>query len=204
MLKQRKIIGIVGGLGPFAHLDFERKLLEAAQRLVGAARDQEYPEWILSSAPQTPDRTLAREDKAQDPVPALLRSIRRLERGSADAPGADFVVIPCNAAHQFLPRLRQATALPILDMIEEAALRVSDGAGRVVGVLGTTGTLEARLYHRALDARGMTAVTLLDIDDGARKQRDWVMGAIYGAWRDGAHTDRGIKSVEHAMNIRNY
>jgi len=55
-MRQERLIGIVGGLGPFAHIDFERKLLAAASEVIGARRDQDFPQWVLSSIPRTPDR----------------------------------------------------------------------------------------------------------------------------------------------------
>ena len=45
-------IGIIGGLGPYAHIEFETLLLSAAETaLGGAALDQDYPSWVLSSMP---------------------------------------------------------------------------------------------------------------------------------------------------------
>ena len=76
---QIEIIGIAGGMGPFAHLDFERKLLESARELMGASRDQDYPEWVVSSVPATPDRTLAFIGEGEDPLPYLERSLLRLQ-----------------------------------------------------------------------------------------------------------------------------
>ena len=81
---QEKIIGIVGGLGPYAHIDFERKLLESAQTLIGISSEQNYPEWVLSCIPCTPDRTEAILGNAPDPSPWLLRSLDVLERAGAD------------------------------------------------------------------------------------------------------------------------
>ena len=182
-----RVIGIVGGLGPYAHLDLERKLLQAARDLAGAAADQDYPEWILSSVPQTPDRTKAiLETSAADPFPWLQRSLRRLEPGfdrqGHEVPGADFVVIACNTAHHYLHRLQETTTLPIWDMIECCAEHI---AGRLepnsrIGILATTGTLVSGLYHRPLLDRKLQPVSLLDAADGERLQQEWVMEPIYG------------------------
>ena len=46
-MQQRRLIGIVGGLGPFAHLDFKRKLLEAASELVETDSGPEPPGHLL-------------------------------------------------------------------------------------------------------------------------------------------------------------
>lgn len=189
-MRQRRLIGIVGGLGPFAHIDFERKLLAAASELVGARRDQDFPQWVLSSIPQTPDRTEAFFGEAEDPTPSLSRSLERL-RGA----GADFAVVACNTAHLFLARLRDESPLPIISLIEttaDEAARIAPGGS--VGLLATSGTLRSRLYHDPLEARGLRAVSPLGFDDGEELQLRCVMEPIYGPWTDGRHQGGGIKT----------
>lgn len=194
-MRQRHIIGIAGGLGPFAHIDFERKLLDAARELLDACADQDFPEWIVSSVPQTPDRTQAIAGAAADPLPYLIRSLRRLERGDGESPGAGFAVIPCNSAHQFLPQVRERVTIPIIDMLEETANAIAERwPGARAGLLATTGTVTSGLYARALAALGIEAVTPLQLPDGESIQRDHIMGAIYGPWNGQAHTGGGIKS----------
>lgn len=181
-----KTLGILGGLGPYAHVDLEKKLLAAARELAGAAKDQDYPEWILSSMPQTPDRTAGIERRGPSPLPFLLRGLRRLE-------GADLVLVACNTAHHFLDEMRQATEMEIVDMIGECAAAVRQlldagprtagprTAGPRVGILATTGTLHSGLYHRALASRGLLPVSPLDTEgDGGEKLQRLVMAAIYG------------------------
>ena len=81
----RRVIGIAGGMGPHAHLEFERRLLAAIER---PSSDQDYPEWVVSSVPDTPDRTVALLEGGPSPIPSLLRSFERLA-----ASGADFAVM---------------------------------------------------------------------------------------------------------------
>ena len=189
-MRQQRLIGIVGGLGPFAHLDFERKLLEAARELTGATADQDFPEWVLSSIPQTPDRTEAFLGHAEDPSPVLLRSLERVRRA-----GADFAVVACNTAHLFLERLRDKSPLPIVSLIEttaDKAARIAPGGS--VGLLATSGTLRSRLYHEPLDARGLRPVGPFDLEGGEELQLRCVMEPIYGPWVDGRHQGGGIKT----------
>lgn len=187
---QERLIGIVGGLGPFAHLDFERKLLDAASRLVGARRDQDFPQWVLSSIPQTPDRTEAFFGEAEDPTPSLTRSLERL-RGA----DADFAVVACNTAHLFLERLRDESPLPIVSLIETTADEAARLApGGAIGLLATSGTLRSRLYHEPLEDRGLRAVSPFDLESGEMLQRRKVMEPIYGPWVDGRHEGGGIKT----------
>jgi len=187
---QAKIIGIVGGLGPHAHIDFEQKLLVCANELVGAKADQEYPEWIVSSVPSTPDRTQAIFGHAPDPTPALLKSARLLENA-----GAGILCVPCNSAHYFLPAVRESVGVPILDMIALTAAHIAarDRVARV-GLLTTTGTLQSRLYHKALNEAGIDSVSPLDLPEGDRRQLEWVMEPIYGPAKNGRHQGGGIKA----------
>lgn len=187
---QRQLIGIVGGLGPFAHLDFERKLLEAASELIAVRRDQDFPEWVLSSIPQTPDRTEAFLGHAEDPTPVLLRSLERVQRA-----GADFAVVACNTAHLFLARLREESPLAIISLIEvtaDEAARIAPGGS--VGLLATSGTLRSRLYHEPLEARGLRPASPFDLEGGDALQLRAVMEPIYGPWVDGRHRGGGIKT----------
>ena len=189
-MRQERLIGIVGGLGPFAHIDFERKLLDAASELIGARRDQDFPQWVLSSIPQTPDRTEAYFGEADDPTPVLLRSLERLRRA-----GANFAVVACNTAHLFLERLQEESPLPIVSLIEvtaDEAARVAPGGS--VGLLATSGTLRSRLYHDPLAARGLRPVSPFDLEDGEELQLRSVMEPIYGPWVDGLHQGGGIKT----------
>ncbi len=189
-MRQQRLIGIVGGLGPFAHIDFERKLLDAASELIGARRDQDFPQWVLSSIPQTPDRTEAFFGEAEDPTPVLLRSLERVQGA-----GADFAVVACNTAHLFLERVREQSPVPLISLIEvtaDEAARISPGGS--VGLLATTGTLRSRLYHDPLEARALRPASPLDLEDGDELQLRCVMEPIYGPFLDGRHQGGGIKA----------
>jgi aspartate racemase len=198
----KRVIGIVGGLGPYAHLELERLILEATTRRMGRMlNDQDFPEWIVSSVPVTPDRTGALLGTVPSPLPWLERSLRRLA-GCAEMPMADFAVIACATAHAYLEELRSRVALPILDMIaesmDEASRRLSPGAK--VGVLATTGTLRCGLYASAAWNGGGTLVpvSLLDLNrsgvDAEQLQEELVMRPIYGQLIDGRRAGGGLKS----------
>lgn len=167
-----RIVGILGGMGPLATADLYRKIILATP----AARDQDHLHVVIDADPSVPDRTAALRGEAPDPTPWLLRGARRLE-----AVGVAFIVVPCNTAHAFLPAVRPHVAIPILDMIAETAARVHADfpAARRVGVLATRGTVESGLYHRALAAEGLEAIT----PDAAAQDR--LVGAAIAAVKAG-------------------
>lgn len=143
-----RIVGILGGMGPLATVDLYHKIILATP----ARRDQDHLHVVIEADPTVPDRSSFLRGNGPDPLPALTRGARRLA-----AAGADFIAIPCNTAHAFLPALRARTTVPILDMVAETAerVRVAYPAVRHVGILATEGTIGSGLYHAALRERGL-------------------------------------------------
>lgn len=189
-IKWQRVIGIVGGLGPHAHLELERLILaETENRLGRAARDQDYPEWVVVSIPGTPDRTLAMMGQAPDPVPSLTRAVKKLDET------ADFAMVACNSAHAFLEEVRLRTQMPILDMVALTAERAAQ-YGESIGLLATTGTVDNRLYPEAASRAGVWVefIAPSDLLGGADLQRELVTEPVYGPVTMGGIDLGGIKS----------
>lgn len=143
----KKSIGILGGMGPMATVDLFKKVVANTK----ADSDNAHIRIYIDNNAQIPDRTAAILAGGADPIPAMAESAGKLE-----ACGADCIIIPCNTAHYFVPRLREKTKLPILSMIEETAKDCARSLpGKVAGLLGTTGTLQTGLYNRALEGEGV-------------------------------------------------
>lgn len=137
------MLGILGGMGPLATVDFMGKLIANTP----AGRDQDHLQTITCSATQIPDRTEAIIGQGMDPLPAMLTALRRLQ-----VAGASCVAIPCNTAHYWYDTLRSWSHVPILhivDAVVEDLRRRSIDGGRI-GLLATTGTIRAGVYQRRL------------------------------------------------------
>jgi aspartate racemase len=163
---RRQTVGILGGMGPHATVDFYGKVVEET----AAATDQEHLKIVIWADPTVPDRTRAVLHGGHSPLPWLVRGAARLE-----ALGADLVAMPCNTAHVFLPQLREVAGIPLLDMVEESALAARNlvpDRGRV-GLLATNATVHSGLYHQRLTSAGITVETP---DNGVQ---DRVMRAIH-------------------------
>lgn len=148
---RRLTVGVLGGLGPAATLDFLAKVLAATP----AGSDQDHLHLIIDDDPTVPDRNDAVAGRGPSPAPQLGAMAKRLEGA-----GADFLVMVCNAAHAFQDAIEDSVAIPFVSIVEEAVeatlARVS-GARRV-GVLAAEGALDAGLYQRAFAARGVEAL----------------------------------------------
>lgn len=144
-------LGVLGGMGPLASAQFMVRLT----LLTPTGRDQDHIPALLWSDPRVPDRIAGWRRNGADPLPWLLRGIRGLE-----AAGCDAIAIPCNTAHGWYDRMQEVTRLPILHIVDAAAAdlaRAGIAAGRV-GVLGTEGTLEMRLYQGRLEHLGYSVL----------------------------------------------
>ncbi len=141
-------VGILGGMGPLATVDFYRKVV----RDTPASTDQEHFPVVIWADPSVPDRTQGLIGGGPDPTPWLIYGAQRLE-----AMGADLIATPCNTAHAFLPRVRESVSIPILDMIVATVNHIChlSPAVAAVGVLASEGTVQARLYHRQLEEAGL-------------------------------------------------
>ena len=153
----RRAAGVLGGMGPAATIDFMSKVLVHSQRAGGpGAREQDGVRLIVDSNPAVPDRNAAVAGTGPSPAPVLAG----MAQGLASA-GAEFLVMPCNAAHAFADAVRNATSLPFVSIIEETAAALAcdfPGVDRV-GVLAVEGCADARLYERALEPAGIDALS---------------------------------------------
>lgn len=151
-----KTIGIMGGMGPMATVDLMKKIILATP----AKTDQEHIPIVVDNAPQIPDRTKAILGQGESPVPAMVKSARRLETA-----GADFIIIACNTAHYFLPEVAPQIKIPVLSIVETAANEIRKRGYNKVGLLATSGTIRTGLYQKALNAKGIKCLA-----PGAEKQ----------------------------------
>ena len=147
MSDAKKTIGILGGMGPLATAD----LFEKITLLTEAETDRDHIRVYIDSNARIPDRTAAILAHGEDPVPEMASALRNLEKC-----GADCIIMPCNTAHYFLPRLQEMTPIPFLSILTAAAEACKARfPGKTVGILGTTGTLTANLYQTALAEAGV-------------------------------------------------
>ncbi|MFM0736246.1 amino acid racemase [Paraburkholderia xenovorans] len=147
---EEMVIGVLGGMGPQAGIDFLSKLVAATPFTC----EQDHLHVLLDSNPKVPDRNRAiaaaysrplRAD--ENPGNALAAMAQRLE-----VAGADLLVMACNTAHAFQADIRAATRVPFVSIVDEACdavVRETPGVKRV-GILATQGCISAELYQQAL------------------------------------------------------
>lgn len=161
-------VGVVGGVGPAATVDFLKKIVLATD----AERDQDHIKLVVEQNPQIPDRTESLVNEGPDPTLALYATCKKLERA-----GAQIITIPCNTAHAYVDRIQRHLDVPIMNILTEAARYVATLRPEIrkVAILATNGTIASQLYQTALRAQGLDPIIPLPSD------QDRIMDAIYGS-----------------------
>ena len=172
-----KVVGVIGGLGPEAMIDFYNKLLVKT----GAATDQDHLHVILNSNPKVPDRQMSLAGTGPSSSPLLVETAQVLEGA-----GADFLVMTCNTAHAYEADIRAATGIPFISILDVsvAAAQQRVAGLRVVGILAASGCVGASLYQDRFAVAGVGSVVPSAVEQGQ------LMGLIYR-----------IKAGDHSAEI---
>ena len=145
MSDHQLILGVLGGMGPAATLEF----LTRVQAYTPAEKDQDHIRVIADINPKAPDRNVAGSDTG-----TVLAEMA----GALQGAGAQVLAMPCNTAHAHATVIQRASGLPLIDMIDLGADAARRSGAMRAGVLGTKGAL--KLYREYLAARAMGLVTL--------------------------------------------
>jgi aspartate racemase len=143
-MRMKAMIGILGGMGPLATVDFLGKLVERTR----ATSDQEHVPVVVYSVPQIPDRNASILRGGESPLPAMQAGMRTLERAGARA-----IAIACNTAHYWYDDLARECSVPLLHIADCACAQLGSDVANV-GLLATKGTLAAGFYQQRLASRG--------------------------------------------------
>src|SRR5579864_6564744 len=149
-MRREKTVGVIGGMGPEATVEFMRRLLVA----VSAADDADHLHVIADNNPKIPSRIKALiEGEGEDPTPVLLDMARKLETA-----GADFLAMPCNTAHFYWPAIAKAVRIPVLDVVTLTATRLSNlsPTPKRIGILASPAVRLVGFFEKRLVSAGFS------------------------------------------------
>ena len=154
------MIGILGGMGTQAGLDFCNKLAMINRGKI----DQEYPLFMLynkSDIPGRPESISIHAKSSSDKFGKTIdkkkynKVLKSLIAGcqSLQKSGCKFIVIPCNTAHYWYDDLKKKVKIPIINMPKEVFLCTKKNCTKnsKIGLLATEGTLKTGVYNKFFD-----------------------------------------------------
>jgi len=154
------MIGILGGMGTQAGLDFCNKLAILNRGKI----DQEYPLFLLynkSNIPGRPEsigvqaknlsnKQINKQSKKKylSVLKSLLKGCKLLQKNKCK-----FIVIPCNTAHYWYDDLKKKINIPIINMPKEVYKQTKKTCVKnsKIGLLATEGTLKTGVYNKIFD-----------------------------------------------------
>ncbi len=151
IMKSKKIIGILGGMGPSASGYLYNLMNSLAVKEYGVKKNDEFPETILYSVP-VPDFISSTRNKSK----ALAMLKRRVK--SLDTLPIGVFGIACNTAHILLPELQKQSKTRFISMIDAVVGEVSKKGFKTVGILATSSTMQANLYQKSLKIKGVDVI----------------------------------------------
>ena len=154
------MIGILGGMGTQAGLDFCNKLAILYRGKI----DQDYPLFLLYNKSNIPGRpesigihtgklsNKTNNNKSKKKYELVLKSLvngcKLLKKSKCK-----FIVIPCNTAHYWYDDLKNKIKLPIINMPKEVFTYAKKKCKKnsSIGLLATEGTLKTGVYNKFFD-----------------------------------------------------
>lgn len=184
-------IGVLGGLGPQATMDFEQRVHRIAQRLLPQAGNGGYPPLLVYYHRHPPVVTA----DGRKPVVPLQLDPRLENAARLLGSTADFLVIISNGMHMLQPAIEQVAGRKVVSMIDATVAEIKRRGLRRVGVLGL---FEPRVYYAPLAQIGVAYETI----DGELQER--LDQAIFAVMEGRARETRDVgREVIAALRERN-
>lgn len=139
---EKKVIGVIGGIGPEASANLYIKMIHYMQKKYNAVQDADYPPMIIYNVPM----------KGFDETGIVDGELVKLQLINAanklQAAGAEVVMIACNTVHHFQDDIISAINIPFLSIIEETSKRAQTANYKNVGILCSQSTNDLKLYNQ--------------------------------------------------------
>ncbi len=133
-----KKIGLIGGLGPEATIDYYKEIIRAFSF---GNEDLNYPEIIVYSVNMSEFIGLMKQKEYNKAALLLLEKLNALKRA-----GADFAAITANTPHLLFNELEKSSPLPLISIVEATCVEAVKRKLKRPGLFGTEFTMNASFY----------------------------------------------------------
>ncbi|NJK87045.1 MAG: amino acid racemase [Bacteroidales bacterium] len=145
-----KKIGIVGGLGPVATMDYYKEIIGIFNE---RGSDLNYPEIIIYSVNMEKFLNLMKEKKYTEVVDLFARYINCLKNA-----GAEFAAITANTPHLLFNEIKEISALPLISIVEAVAEEAKKLNLKKTGLIGTRFTMDSTFYKDVFVTKNLQVI----------------------------------------------
>jgi aspartate racemase len=145
-----KKIGIIGGMGPEATIEYYSEIINAFKNEAG---DLNYPEIIIYSVNLSEFIALMKEKKYAEVVASLSGKIEGLKQC-----GAEFAALSANTPHLVFDQLKEQSGIPMISIVETTCYECMTKGYRRPGLIGTRFTMEASFYQDVFKKHGLDVI----------------------------------------------
>lgn len=151
-----KKIGLIGGLGPEATVDYYKEIIKAFSV---DNKDLNYPEIIVYSVNMSEFIGLMKLKEYEKAASLLLEKLDALKRA-----GADFAAITANTPHLLFDELEKNSPLQLISIVEATSTEAVNRKLKRPGLFGTGFTMNASFYPEVFK-RGNMEIIMPDEDE---------------------------------------
>ena len=148
--KNRKRLGIVGGMGSEASCNFCLNVTNRIKELTNC-----QPDILLENLPVS---AKAESGIINGEISLEIKSLLSDSIADLNNLNSDLIVIPCNTVHVFIDELRSESKAGILSIIEETAKECSKNGFKKIGMVASETTVNQKLHENELKKFGIETV----------------------------------------------
>lgn len=148
-----KTIGIIGGLGPEATVDYYKEIINQVNTLNRDA-SLNYPEIIVYSVNMAGFIGCLEKNDHAGAAGYIVECILKLELA-----GADFAAISANTPHMFFDEIRKKVSIPLISIVEATKTRVKQSGLKRCGLFGTKFTMNATFFSDVFSRDNIQVIT---------------------------------------------
>jgi len=144
------LLGIIGGSGPLACLDIEKKIFQATQLQMGAKKDSDYPSLLIYQFNQFSEHD---ED--------LLTKEYEFCAKTLNNAGCELILIACHSAHAYIRSIQSKLGVEFISLVDTVVEHINHKLSHIsqIGILSTEATLKMNLYQDKLSSISVTLHT---------------------------------------------
>jgi len=137
-----KTIGIIGGLGPEATIDYYKEIIDYFNEINKPGKAT-YPEIVIYSVDLWKLLELMNQKRYAEVVDYLVQHIDNLEKA-----GVDFAALSANTPHLLFDEIQQRVNVPLISIVETCAKKAQSLSVKKCGLIGTKFTMQNDFYRK--------------------------------------------------------